>query len=726
MKLVIAEKPALATAIADAVYGAKNRGDGCIDAGDYKITWLFGHILQLKEPEDYDAGYKRWNIGQLPIYFDPWEQKPSPDGAKITRLNQIKAWLKDADCVIHAGDPDDEGQLLVDEVLRYCNYKGTVYRLDTANTTKEAMEKALNNLHPNNPKLGYAAFARSIADMTVGINMSRFFTCHNNTLLTVGRVQTPTLGLVVQRDRLIENHVKQMYYTVEGVIDIANASVPFKVELPKDDPRLDEGLLINKDEAVTIQKKLDSATLNPVSISKKQEKDQPPLPFNLVKLQTACGAKYGYTPSQVMDITQSLRDNHSAITYNRSDCQYLSTDHWKEAPSTVAQVLQNTGWPNIGYDTTLKSKAFNDANITAHFAIIPTNKAVSVASFTTEERNVYELIAQYYLAQFLQPAVKEITSLKSSVPNDKASVTASSTKIASEGYRVLFSNLKTETTVLSDIPAGTYSGTVTDTKIVERETKPPSRYTQTSLNLDMTRISKYVQDERIKKLLLEKDKEKKGENGSIGTVATRSAIIENLIKRGFLMEKGKQLISTPVGRELYDILPDELKKPDMTAEWWVIQERIKDGADYHELTDDVLNTCKHILSQTYPKLKSAPSSKPVLGKCPRCGGDIVEGKVGFGCSNWKSGCKFVIWKKSKSSLFSKVTISASMAKTLLAGKPVTSKKLYSKNKDKTFEGSFKLADKGSEYGADYELLPFDNSKTTTRSKKTYNKSKTRK
>ena len=308
-------------------------------------------------------------------------------------------------------------------------------------------------------------------------------------------------------------------------------------------------------------------------------------------------------------------------------------------------------------------------------------------------------------------AVKEKTELKIELGHGNM-LTASSTVIKEPGYLLVYrEGLKNEQTVLSEIPEGEHHSKILASEIKEEETKPPSRYTKTTLNEDMTRIAKYVDDPVIKKMLLDKDKDKKGENGSIGTSATRSGIIDKLVERGFLKEEGKKLISTPLGRELCRILPTELTKPDMTAQWWSIQEEITAGQKtYRDLTHNVLDAINAILSREYPRVDNniiaAVNTKEPLGKCPRCGGDVIEGKLGFGCVNYKEPikCGFTIWKKSKSPLFSRMTVSASMVKKWLAGKPVHSKRLYSPKKNKTFEADVLLKDNpNSPYGAEFEI-----------------------
>ena len=706
MKLIIAEKPSLGRSIADAIPGTASGRDP-IRKGDYCITWLYGHILSLKEPQDYNKAYAKWSLEQLPISFPDWAQKPA-DG-KEERLQQIGGLLKEAELVIHAGDPDDEGQLLVDEVLRWFHYAGPVKRLDTANTTEAALTRALAALQDNGPREadGWAAYARSVADLLVGVNMSRFFTCSNRgRTLTVGRVQTPTLGLVVNRDLLIEQHEKVLFYTVTGELEVNGKIIPCSLQLEKDDPRLTEGRLTDAAEAAQLARRISGITLHNVVITNKSETEKPPLPFNLVKLQTYCGNAWGYDPQQVMDITQRLKDS-GAITYNRSDCQYLSSDHFKEAPKTAATVCKNLGGRPPRLDTTIRSAAFNDKYITAHFAIIPTDSKRDLSAFSEEEKNVYSIIARYYLAQFMPNCVKRRTTLSAVIP-ELGTLTASSTEILDQGFHELLPSKADPPTPLSGFSGGTYSGTLNNTAVQEKETKPPARYTKTSLNEDMTRIARYVEDPRVKQLLLEKDRDKKGENGSIGTSATRASIIDGLVLRGFLEEKNKRLISTEMGREFYRILPDELKKPDMTAYWWVIQEQIKTGElPRSALPDAVLDTIKAILKQSYPLLSTAariPADRTVLGRCPRCGGYVVEGSKGYGCLNYKNGCKFTIWKQTDRGVLKNVTITPKMAEALLSGDTVESKRLYSEKNNACFFGGLRLEDRGSDHGAGLQLV----------------------
>lgn len=728
MQVIIAEKPALGRAIAKAIPGTEKNENECIFKGNYAIIWAYGHLLTLKDPEDYDEKYANWNLNDLPIFFDNWEQKPNDkkgDSSHVKRLNQIKTLLKSAESVINAGDPDEEGQFLVDEIIQWCGFKGPVYRMNTADTTEHALQKALDNLKDNKPmeKIGLSAYARSVADKAVGYNMTRYYTCENPpAMLSIGRVQTPTLGLVVNRDLAIEGHKKTFYYEITGNMTIDDLQVPFKYVPKKDDPSLTDGKMLDKNYAESIVGRLyANPDLDPVMVSKKTVSESAPLPFNLVELQSYCSKKFKYDPSDVMEITQELREKYNAITYNRSDCQYLSEEQYKEAGPTMQQIIENIRFNPPGLDMSLHSRCFNDNNITAHTAIIPTNQKVDLTKLTDRQRNVYLAICKYYMAQFMPPAIKERTGLEV-VLTDGGKLTSSSTKLLSPGYLYLFQKdlksgdiEKEERSALSELDQGLYKGTLEDAKVVEKETKPPARYTKATLNKDMTRIAKFVDDPDVKELLLKKDKDKKGENGSIGTVATRADIIDKLIMRGFLEQDSKKhLISTPLGRELYRILPDELRKPDMTAHWWAIQEDIKSGqADVNALTGFVFDMIKDFLTAAHPKvdmslipanlLKGKGAPKESIGICPRCGSSIVEGKNGYGCSGYRDGCKFVIWKKPKLSFMSKSTITTNDAKKLLEGKKVLKKNLLSKA-GKKFEAYIYLEDDPqSPYGPSIKL-----------------------
>lgn len=712
-QLIIAEKPMLAKAILDAIPGtAKSvRAGGrasYTEKGNYLVVALAGHVLQLKEPEAYDPKYKKWVLEDLPIFFPNWETEPAPGKSDIVQC--VKGLLKQAGCVIHAGDVDDEGQLIVDELLQYCGYRGQVLRLYTSDTSTAALKKRLGMLEDNAKwrPLGVSAYARSVTDKTFGINFSRYYTKLNGTLLTVGRVQTPAMGLVVTRDEAIENHVARRYYELEADAEVLGyCPPPVRVRFA---PKKGSPLL-GEEEKVWDPKGLEALWAEckekkfPAKVTKKEEAEAPPLPFNLNKLNLYCSSRWGYDPQQVMDITQSLREKYKAITYNRSDSQYLTMEQFREAPTTVARALANLGLDIRGVDTSRRSRCFDDAKVSAHTAIIPTAEKVNVAAMTQAEQNVYRAICGQYIIQFLPPCKKLRTSLR--IECQQGAFAASSVEVLDKGFKAV-SRAGAEDKApgpLSGIPAGTYEAVLQNGEVTAHETTPPRRYTKATLAADMSSVAKYVQDPEIKATLIRKDDGKEGESGSIGTGATRPAIIEGLVKRGFLREEGKNILSTELGRQFYRALPESIKKPDVTAQWWLVQEEIKEGkATPDDLFQKVLADFEAVrrANGTAPSVSVGTAQqaggRTVIGKCPRCGRAVLEGKKGYGCSGYREGCHFTIWKTGKYGghkvlAASGKQVTFGMAKKLLANGKVLVKGLKSA-KGTTYDAWLCMEDTG--------------------------------
>lgn len=604
MKLIIAEKKDLARDIAKAIPGEIKENNLHFQVGDYIICWVGGHILKLKDPEEIDEKYKRWDLKTLPIYFSNWEKKV--DSNKKGMFENIKKLVKEAEIIINAGDPDDEGQYLIDEVIEYLKCKKKVLRLLVSDNSLEAVKKALANMKDNNNylSLGYSAKARAIADATLGMSLTRYYTLkkkkndYKGDVFSVGRVQTPTLALVVNRDYEIENHIKEKYYELFLNLPLeSNRTINLKYNSEK---ILDRSIL----EKV----KNDIENKNgKIKITKNIKLESPPLPFNLNKLQSEANNKFGYSTDEVMDITQILRDKYKAITYNRSDCQFLTNEIFKEAPKLVPNLLEKL---RINIDVDLseknKSKAFKD-EVLVHYGIIPTyNPDLKIENLNEKEKNIYLLIAQRYLIQFMAKAEIEISSLEVDIENKVFKKSYS--KIIKKGYRNFYLAKDSEDQKMDDgieesslnFPVGEFD-IETDKnmlEIIEKETKAKSRYTQATLISDMNNIAKYVKNEDIKKILKEKDKDKVGINGSIGTSATQSSIIKGLFQKGYLEEKKNKVYSTQKAKDFLKELPESLKQPDSTAIWWVIQEEIKLGnACIEDLTLRVKEEVENIINE---------------------------------------------------------------------------------------------------------------------------------
>lgn len=678
--LIIAEKPELGRAIAAAIDGNGKEVRGVIRKQNVIITWAYGHLLRLCEPDEYDAKYKKWKKEDLPICFENW--KLVPDGNKKDRVEQIMALMQECDQIIHAGDPDDEGQFLIDEILDYAQNEKPVKRVYINDNTPANIKKAFHDLIDNDEKLravGRSAYARAVADYVVGINYSRLFSLLlRRKGMSVGRVQSPTLGLIVMRDEAIDNHVKQKYYELhtDGHMEEPDTAIRFQLK-PKSD-LLDDGKhILHRNSMEDIEKNIMSKPDQKVKVDEKFMDVKPPLPFNLAKLQAHMNARYGFDLSKTDQITQTLRDRYQAITYNRSDSQYLKEEHFQEADRVLPHVMSklNEQYP---VDYKLHSECFNDKYVTAHHAIIPTMSDFNIAQLLPDERRVYEEICRYYIMQFLPPIRKR--QLSAVIKTEAGDLRATSTYVLDEGYKKYFtpekedSQEEEEDDSRFDLPKGTYPIQLVSSDIQEKETNPPKRYTQASLIRDMTSIAKYVQDKEIKDILKKKDKDKKGENGSIGTSATRSQIVETLIKRRYVEMKGKNIISTQLGKDFYHLLPEEIKKPDLTAKWWVIQEDIKEGnADVKTLVDSVLEAFVPHLKKDYSNLRvsgevEVDDDRQAVGICPLCGNKIVENSKGFGCVNYRNGCKFALWKEDRffQSIGKEVTLP--MAEKLLKDK----------------------------------------------------------
>lgn len=743
MDLVIAEKPDIAKAVSKVIPGTPSWKNGYIEQGNYCITWCYGHLLTLKDPEDYGDEYARENTPneKLPIFFDSWGTKVADKGPALLKngskapdkgeqVKTIGELLKKASLVIVAGDIDDEGQLLVEELLEWHRYSGPIKRLDTGALNEASLKKAMANLMDNAPwhMKAVSARARSVADFALGINGSRFFSNTYGANLSVGRVQTAALGLVVARDAQIEGHTSQKYFLLD--VDVAlegNGTHQARFSPSKDDPHLVDGKILDRSYLEKLGQAVSGRKFE-AEVTKEPCEEAPPLPFSISALKSYCSEKFNIPPEETLRITQSLRMNYGGlITYNRSECRYLPENMHAEAPGIIAAVQANlgAGWAFPGLNSSIKSKAFNDKNVGVHHAIIPTAQKADISKLSEKEQIVYRAVCGFYMVQFMPNAKKERTRL--TIPGKGGSeFSAVSTRLVSKGFKQVLRTQDDEVSALSNVPAGKYPCVLSNPSIQEKETKPPKRYTDSSLEEDMKNVAKYVTDPEAKRLLLLKDKESREEHGSIGTAATRSAIIQTLKKRGFLCNEGKNVISTPLGREFYKILPDEIRKPDLTAKWWAIQQEIQDGnAKPEDLYQEVLAAFHRVASIQYPKIQlsnlAGAAGRKSIGTCPRCGKPIVEGKKGYGCSGYREGCTFTIWKEGQHGVYkvlaaSKKKLTEAMVKKLLSEGKVLVRGLMSERTGKTYDAYITMenTEKGVLLNLSFDNIP---AKKTTGKKK---------
>lgn len=696
MKLIIAEKKELAEAIVAAIPGDKKYNGSSIIIGDYIACWIYGHILTHKEPEEIDPSLKKWKLDTLPIYFSKWDKKILPYRKDL--FNTVKDLIHSNKIteIIHAGDADSEGQYLVDELLEYCSNKKPVKRLMVNDNTLGGVQKAFSKIEDNSKytALGKSAEARAIADMIVGFSLSRFYSIINNAKLSIGRVQTPTMALVVNRDNEIKNHIKEKYYNLYLKTNINNIDIDLRYSSKE--------RIMDKFIYEEFINNVGDKTSN-LLITKKENYRATPLPYNLSDLESDAATLFKYSAKKTMDITQNLRDKYKAITYNRSDCRYLSDEHFKEAPKLIPLVAEKLNF-TATFDFNEKSRCFNDKYVTAHHGIIPTG-AGDFEQFSQEEKNIYKLIAERYLIQFLEKVKIEKTEAK--VEINEAIFKKSSIKILEPGYTKYFKVLEDDNendeeveekkeNNLSKIPGGEYQIKINDSNffIEEKETTAKKPYTEATLIKDLNNIAKYVKDPEIRELLKSKDKDKKDVNGSIGTTATIPGILEGLIEKGFLTRKEEKIISTELAKEYLKILPESLKTPDSTALWWSIQEKIARGeAKLEDLTLSVLEDVKTIINSEHKTISSEFSTlkqeKEIIGVCPKCGEPIYEGEKNFYCNGYKSGCDFKLWKKIKVFNQKEVTITKQDAKTLLNKGTILITGLTNKA-GKKYKANFKL------------------------------------
>lgn len=619
----ITEKPDVCRDVAGAILKNAQKGNGYyygnINGDTWVITSAYGHLLNLCPPEDYDPKFKNWVMEDLPLYFPNWKLK-IPEGEKNAykrvRLKLIKDLLSKSDMVVAAGDPDDEGQLLIDEIIDFFGYKGPVKRVFINDSMPDNIRKEFAHLKNNDDYRGLskAAHARRMADFCFGINESRLAGLRLNRMgLAIGRVQTPTLGLVIARDMLIENHVKSKYYELSADIipdEYQNVVTRFKFK-PDKAYLKDNDIqhITDRDFVDTLGRMIKGKRLQ-WQTTVKEKVTNPPLPYNLTALSSDMNQRYGFSMQKTLDITQSLRSKH-AITYNRSDSQYLKEEHFQDAGPLFHTIMDGTMLNRFELDFSRHSACFNDANVTAHHAIIPQKYNIKISDLTPDETKVYMAIAERYAMQFMKPLVQDVSTSVITIPYNGYTHTLEYVAYHTKepGYTKYFKQENQEETLF--FPNGNHTGVARDCKIDEKETKPPARYTEGTLGKDMASIAKYVTDPEIRDILKRKDEGKKGENGSIGTVATRGPIVEGLINRRFLERKGKNIISTPLGREFFALLPPSISKADTTARWWLIQEAIKDGSE-----TDVNAIQKSVLEEFNSHKDTAYIGKTIKGQRP--------------------------------------------------------------------------------------------------------------
>ena len=679
-QLVIAEKPSVARSIA-AVIGATEKQNGYWQGGGYLVSWCIGHLVSFAEAGQYDEKYCKWRYEDLPILPQPW-QFIVPDEKK-PQFEIVRALLNrpDVDSVTAATDAGREGELIFRFVYQMADCTKPVKRLWISSMEDAAIRDGFANLRPDSDydALYQSALCRAKADWLVGINATRLFSVLYHKTLTVGRVQTPTLKMLVDRDAKILRFQKEKYYTV----GIQSGS------LKADSERISEAETAN-----SLKEKCTGANAVCTSVKREKKTEQLPKLYDLTTLQREANRLFGFTAKQTLDYAQQLYEK-KLLTYPRTDSQYLTEDMGQTVQHFVSDLLGLLPFAQ-GLDLTPDvERVLNSKKVSDHHAIIPTAEFAKqgFTGLVESECKLMNLVCSKLLCAVAVPHEYEtVTAVFSCAGNE---FTAKGKTVLVPGWKEIDQRFRStmkadreETEILNTLPelAEGQSFSVT-TNISEHFTSPPKAYTEDTLLSAMERAGAENMPEEA---------ERKG----LGTPATRAAILEKLVQMGFVQRKGKQLVPTKDGINLAVVLPESLTSPALTAEWENrLTEIAKGKADPDEFMAEIeAQVCQ--LVKTYScisadKQNLFQSERLIIGKCPRCGENVYEGKKNFYCGN--RGCQFVMWKNDRFFEQRKKAFTPKIAAALLKNGKAKVKGLYSEKTGKTYDATVLLADTGGKY-----------------------------
>ena len=687
MIVCIAEKPSVAKDIAN-VLGATSQRDGYLEGNGYQVTWTFGHLCELKEPHEYTPMWKHWTLSSLPMIPQRFGIKLKADKGIEKQFAVIEKLMSNAEKIINCGDAGQEGELIQRWVMQKAGAKCPVERLWISSLTEEAIRDGFKELKDQSvyQSLYEAGLCRAIGDWVLGMNATRLYTLkygQNRQVLSIGRVQTPTLALIVKRQHEIDNFVPEPYW----VLTTKYRNVIFAST---------KGKFTSKEEGFAFLEKVKNALFTVTDVSKKNGTEAPPRLFDLTSLQVECNKKFGYSADQTLQLIQSLYEK-KFTTYPRVDTTFLSDDIYPKCPQILSGLRDYQGFiAPLGGKKLLKSKkVFDSSKVTDHHAIIPTG--VPPTNLSDMEKHVYDMIARRFIAVFYPDCKFATTTVMGEV--DKIEFKATGKQILEPGWRVLFEKQQTnlpdeeankekdEERVLPAFVKGESGEHIPD--LAEKMTTPPKFYTEATLLRAMETAGKLVDSDELRDALKE--------NG-IGRPSTRAAIIETLFKRKYIRKEKKNLVATPTGMELIGLIREELlKSAELTGIWEKklreIEKKSYDAATFvgelKQMVTDIVNQVladntnrrisleveeeKPAPKKRAPRKSSkkkdgdegdeaavasggsdSPKPKPTSQSlvpsdelidtvCPVCGqGRIIKGRAAYGCSNWKSGCKFVL------------------------------------------------------------------------------------
>ncbi len=649
MKVCIAEKPSVAKEIAS-VLGANSRRDGYYEGNGYQVTWTFGHFCTLYPPEDYNPDWKRWDLNTLPMLPKRFETKIMEDGGVKKQFKTIKELFKGADLVINCGDAGQEGELIQRWVIKQAEYQGPVQRLWISSLTTEAIKAGFEDLKTAEQfdNLYYAGSSRAIGDWLLGMNATRLYTLKYGgykQVLSIGRVQTPTLAMLVNRHHEIENFQPEPYWELQTKYRETTFNNTTGKYLKKEDGELALAQITGKDLEVT-------------AIEKKDGKEYAPKLFDLTGLQVYCNNKFGFSADATLKMIQGLYEK-KVVTYPRVDTTFLPNDMYPKVTGILKGLTNYSSLtePLIGKKIRKSTKVFNDKKVTDHHAIIPTGEQKPLGA---DEQKVYDIIVRRFLAVFYPDCKVAKTQVNAEV--EKIEFVAKGKVIVDEGWRAVFAQEKKnddgedsdgedDEGLLPDFEKGERGPH--EPSFVEKTTKAPNNYTEASLLRAMETAGKQVDDEELRDLM---------KANGIGRPSTRANIIETLFRRKYAERKKKLVVPTAMGIQLIGTIENQLlKSAELTGQWEKQLKEIEEGEysakkfikDMKLMVDQLVfevrkESGKPRLSSTpvpvatSAKAASTPSSSKEI-TCPKCKkGSIAQGKTNYGCRQWKDGCDFRI------------------------------------------------------------------------------------
>ena len=644
MKVCIAEKPSVAREIAS-VLGANTKRDGYYEGNGYAVTYTFGHLCTLKEPNDYKPHWKSWDLNNLPMLPERFETKVSKDSGIKKQFKIIKQLFDKADVVINCGDAGQEGELIQRWVLSQANYKGKVERLWISSLTTEAIKEGFKNLKPSEDydNLYYAGFSRAIGDWLLGMNATRLYTLKHGgykQMLSVGRVQTPTLAMLVNRFNEIENFKPQPYWELQTLY----RETLFSYE---------EGRFLKMEDGEKLASIVREHDFEIVSTTKKAGNEYAPKLFDLTGLQVYCNTKFGFSADETLKIVQKLYEQ-KVVTYPRVDTTFLPNDVYPKVPGILKNLTNyaTLTQPLDGKKLKKTKKVFDDSKVTDHHAIIPTGQQINLQY---NQQQVYDIIVRRFIAVFYPDCKVSNTTVIGKA--EKVKFKATGKEILEKGWRVVFetpNNTSKEPGILPTFQKGEKGPH--QPSFIEKQTKPPKQFTEASLLRAMETAGKQVDDDELREIMKE--------NG-IGRPSTRANIIETLFRRKYIKRNKKQVIPTVTGIQLIDTIQNEmLKSAELTGKW---EKQLKDiekgtfsaGSFIKQMKQMVDHLVYEVRSETKKANISAINNKPAAAAskkkaikkatgitsevCPKCKeGTIRKGKLAYGCSEFNKTCDFVI------------------------------------------------------------------------------------